>query len=78
MMLSLAERLSAFLVASFFFRKKIKHGAVYYGTDNSGVVYVYTKNGWFAPPSVSKLSDVTSMYGKKLRYHNPTNPSPQL
>ena len=49
----------------------IKHGAVYYGTDNNGVVYVYTKNGWFAPPIVSPLSDVESKYGKVSGYHNP-------
>lgn len=50
-----------------------EHGAVNYGTDNSGVVYIYTKNGKFTPPTVSKLSDETSMYGKKLRCRNPSN-----
>ncbi len=50
----------------------IQHGAVYYGTDNNGVVYVYTKNGWFAPPTVSPLSDVKSMYGRVSGYHNPS------
>ena len=50
----------------------IQHGAVYYGTDNNGVVYVYTKNGWFAPPTVAPLSDVKSTYGRVSGYHNPS------
>ena len=50
----------------------IQHGAVYYGTDNNGVVYVYTKNGWFAPPTVSPLSTVKSEYKSRVSgYHNP-------
>ena len=62
-------------VVSFSLEGRITHGAVYYGTDNDGAVYVFTKNGWFAPPTVSKLSDVTtkykSLYGSVSDYHNP-------
>jgi hypothetical protein len=58
-------------VISFSNRGIIQHGAVYYGADNNGVVYVYTKNGWFYPPKVSPLSDVKSMYGRVSGYHNP-------
>jgi RHS repeat-associated protein len=35
-----------------------QHGAVYYGTDHSGNVYVYTKNGWHAKPEVMSLSSL--------------------
>jgi hypothetical protein len=36
----------------------VQHGAVFYGRDNSGSVYVYTKNGWVAKPKVMKLDDL--------------------
>ena len=49
----------------------VTHGAVYYGTDNTGVVYVYTKNGWIYPPTISKVSDLPSQYGTISDYHNP-------
>ena len=34
------------------------HAAVYYGTSNDGTIYVYTKNGWEAPPKIMRLKDV--------------------
>ena len=36
----------------------VQHGAVYYGKNKSGEIYVYTKNGWFLKPEVMKLSDL--------------------
>ena len=35
-----------------------QHSAVYYGSDHSGNVYVYTKNGWHAKPEVMSLSSL--------------------
>ena len=59
-------------VISFSRRGVIQHGTVYYGTDKNGVVYVYTKNGWVAPPTVSPLSAVKSEYKSSVSgYHNP-------
>ncbi|HNF48412.1 MAG TPA: hypothetical protein PLF48_03450 [Chitinophagales bacterium] len=36
----------------------VQHGAVYYGKNNAGEIYVYSKNGWHAKPEVMKLSDL--------------------
>ncbi|MBR5695370.1 MAG: hypothetical protein IKX43_03940 [Paludibacteraceae bacterium] len=42
-------------VLSFVKDGKTTHGAVYYGKNHAGEVYVYTKNGWFVKPVVMKL-----------------------
>ena len=34
------------------------HGAVYYGKNNAGEIYVYTKNGWKMRPVIIKLSEL--------------------
>ena len=34
------------------------HGAVFYGKNKAGEIYVYTKNGWYARPYVTKLSNL--------------------
>ncbi|MCR5496800.1 MAG: hypothetical protein K6F48_03080 [Paludibacteraceae bacterium] len=43
------------------------HGAVYYGKNHAGEIYIYTKNGWEAEPKVMKLKDlenkVLNIYG---------------
>ena len=57
-------------VISFSSNGEITHGAVYYGTDSKGIVYVYTKNGWISPPKVSRLSDLPHSYGNVSGYHN--------
>ncbi len=36
----------------------VQHGAVYYGKNKSGEIYVYTKNGWYLKPEVMKLSNL--------------------
>jgi RHS repeat-associated protein len=35
-----------------------QHGAVYYGKNKAGEIYVYTKNGWYLKPEVMKLSEL--------------------
>ena len=37
---------------------KTTHGAVYYGKNHAGEIYVYTKNGWQMKPLVMKLSEL--------------------
>jgi hypothetical protein len=50
------------------------HGAVFYGSDNSGNAYVYTKNGWLNRPVIMKLSElISSPFG----YGSPTGMSGQ-
>ena len=39
------------------------HGAVYYGTSRNGTVYVYSKNGWGAPPVICPLKELVKIYG---------------
>jgi RHS repeat-associated protein len=43
------------------------HGAIYYGTSQDGTIYVFTKNGWVAPPRIMTLNelnvDPTLQYG---------------
>ena len=58
-------------VISFSNNGNVTHGAVYYGTDNTGVIYVYTKNGWIYPPTISRLGDLPVTYGTISGYHNP-------
>ena len=39
-----------------------KHAAIYYGTSNDGVVYVYTKNGWNYKPAIMRLNDLLQKF----------------
>ena len=39
-----------------------KHAAIYYGTSNDGVVYVYTKNGWDYKPAIMRLNDLLQKF----------------
>ena len=39
-----------------------QHGMVFYGIDSKGVVYVYSKNGWFRQPCVIPLKWITSQF----------------
>ena len=48
------------------------HGAVYYGTSKDGTVYVYTKDGWYAPPKIIKLENMHPGYGKPIGYGDTT------
>jgi RHS repeat-associated protein len=41
----------------------VQHGAVFYGQSHDGTIYVYTKNGWFYPPTVMPLSELISQFG---------------
>ena len=38
--------------------KGVTHGAVFYGKNKAGEIYVYTKNGWLAYPRFMKLDDL--------------------
>ena len=53
-------------VLSFVKNGKTTHGAVYYGKNHAGEIYVYAKNGWFIKPVVMKLSDLKEKY--KISY----------
>ena len=51
-----------------------KHAAVYYGTDNEGNVYVYTKNGPYSKPVIMTLEALQqqyeNIYGTVSGYYN--------
>ena len=55
------------------------HGAVYYGTSRNGTIYVYSKNGWGAPPVICPLNELFKSYGSvrgingQTGYYNPVN-----
>ena len=49
-------------VLSFVKDDKTTHGAVYYGKNHAGEIYVYTKNGWFMKPVVMKLIDLEKKF----------------
>ena len=45
----------------------MKHGAIFYGKNNAGEIWVYTKNGQFTKPTFMKLDDLMNKittYGK--------------
>ena len=50
------------------------HAAVYYGTDKSGNIYIYTKNGKYTRPFVIPLNEFIErygdLYGKVSGYYN--------
>lgn len=50
------------------------HAAVYYGTDNEGNVYVYTKNGPYSKPVIMTLEALQqqyeNIYGTVSGYYN--------
>ncbi len=46
------------------------HGAIYYGHDNNGNMYVFTKNGWVYPPIVTLIGNVEERYGYVSGFYN--------
>ena len=40
-----------------------KHAAIYYGSDNEGNIYIYSKNGKYSKPFVMPLNEFLERYG---------------
>lgn len=40
-----------------------QHAAIYFGEDNLGTIYVFTKNGPFPAPKIMRLEDVERIEG---------------
>ncbi|MCI5057875.1 MAG: RHS repeat-associated core domain-containing protein [Flavobacteriales bacterium] len=58
---------------------QVTHGAVYYGKDQVGHTYYFSKDGWYIKPRVERddryMNQMRSLYGQITGYYNPKKPN---